>query len=133
MRQRFISVSLLLLAVNGIAIFFYQPALWGLLLLLPVILLGIFDILQRKHTVWRNFPLLGHTRWLMEDLRPKIRQYFVESDLGGAPVNRVFRTVVYQRCKKQMDTVPYGTKFDVYRVGYEWIGHFPGRQKPGRN
>lgn len=52
-----------------------------------------------------------------------IQQYLVESDLDGSPINRVFRSVVYQRSKKQMDSVPYGTKFDVYRVGYEWIGH----------
>jgi len=52
-----------------------------------------------------------------------IQQYFIESDTDGKPVNRVFRSVVYQRSKREMDTVPYGTQFDVYRVGYEWIGH----------
>jgi hypothetical protein len=59
----------------------------------------------------------------MEKLRPMVQQYFVESDVDGSPINRVFRSVVYQRAKKQMDTVPYGTRFDVYRVGYEWLGH----------
>jgi len=59
----------------------------------------------------------------MEEIRPMVQQYFVESELDGSPVNRVFRSVVYQRSKKQMDTVPYGTIFDVYRIGYEWIGH----------
>ena len=123
MRSRFILISSLLLLLNGVAISFYPSAVWILFLLIPVILLGIFDILQKKHTVWRNFPVFGHTRWLMEDIRPMVQQYFVESDLDGSPINRVFRNVVYQRSKKQMDTVPYGTKFDVYRVGYEWIGH----------
>ena len=123
MRSRFILISSLLLLLNGVAVSFYQPAIWILLLLIPFILLGTYDIVQKKHTVWRNFPVIGHTRWLMEDIRPMIQQYFVESDLDGSPINRVFRTVVYQRSKKQMDSVPYGTKFDVYRVGYEWIGH----------
>ncbi len=117
MRSRFILISSLLLLLNGVAILFYPSAVWILFLLTPVILLGIYDILQKKHTVWRNFPVFGHTRWLMEDIRPMVQQYFVESDLDGSPINRVFRNVVYQRSKKQMDTVPYGTKFDVYRVG----------------
>jgi glutamate synthase domain-containing protein 2 len=123
MRSRFILICSLLLLLNGIAVTFYQPAVWILLLIIPFILLGTYDILQKKHTVWRNYPVIGHSRWLMEAIRPMIQQYFVESDLEGSPVNRVFRSVVYQRSKKQMDTVPYGTKFDVYRVGYEWIGH----------
>ncbi len=123
MRLRFIFISSVLLMLNGIAILFYQPAVWVLLVLVPVILLGIHDILQKKHTILRNFPVIGHTRWIMETIRPMIQQYFVESDLDGSPISRVFRSVVYQRSKKQMDSVPYGTKFDVYRVGYEWIGH----------
>ncbi|MFK5949005.1 MAG: FMN-binding glutamate synthase family protein [Methylococcales bacterium] len=90
---------------------------------MPLILLGLFDTVQTKHTLWRNYPIFGHIRWLMEEMRPMIQQYFIESDLDGSPINRVFRSVVYQRSKKQMDSVPYGTKFDVYRVGYEWIAY----------
>ena len=123
MRSRFILISSLLLLLNGIVISFYPATAWSLLILLPVILLGTYDIIQIKHTLWRNYPVLGHARWIMEDIRPMVQQYFVESDLDGSPINRVFRSVVYQRSKKQMDTVPYGTKFDVYRVGYEWVGH----------
>jgi len=123
MRIRFLLISTSLLLFSGFAIFFYQAAAWLLLVIVPIILLGCYDIFQKKHTVWRNFPVMGHTRWLMEDVRPMLQQYFIESDLDGSPINRVFRTVVYQRSKKQMDSVPYGTKFDVYRVGYEWIGH----------
>ncbi len=58
---------------------------------------------------------------MMESLRPKIYQYFIESDIDGTPLNRVFRNVVYQRAQKELDTVPFGTEFDVYRVGYEWM------------
>ena len=124
MRNQFlIGVSLLLL-LTGTTAYFYPPILWVFLgLIMPIILLGCYDMIQTKHTVWRNFPVIGHTRWLMEEIRPMIQQYFIESELDGSPVNRVFRSVVYQRSKKQMDTVPYGTKFDVYRMGYEWIGH----------
>ena len=59
----------------------------------------------------------------MEDLRPKIYQYFIESDTDGTPINRVDRSVVYQRAKRQLDTTPFGTQIDIYRPGYEWINH----------
>ena len=123
MINKFLLISLLIIFLCGGIAYLYPPTLWVLVFIIPFILLGIYDIVQTKHTIWRNYPIFGHIRWLMEDMRPMIQQYFVESDLDGSPINRVFRSVVYQRSKKQMDSVPYGTKFDVYRIGYEWIAH----------
>lgn len=123
MRKTFLISNLAALAGISIIALFWSPVLWSLLLLMPVLMLGLYDMLQTKHTLWRNFPVIGRIRWLLEGIRPMIRQYFIESDTDGLPVSRVFRSVVYQRAKGEMDTVPYGTKFDVYRVGYEWIGH----------
>ena len=60
---------------------------------------------------------------MFEDLRPKIQQYFVESDTAGAPINRNERSVIYQRAKKQTDTIPFGTQLNVYAEGYEWMTH----------
>ena len=62
-------------------------------------------------------------RYVFEDFRPKIQQYFVESDTDGAPINRNDRSVIYQRAKKQIDTTPFGTQLNVYAEGYEWMGH----------
>ena len=96
-----------------------------------LILLGfiIHDKVQKKHTLWRNFPILGHGRWIAEDLRKKMIQYFVENDIDGRPINREKRSVVYQRSKEEMESVPYGTKKDLYEVGAEWINHsmFPSK------
>ena len=78
-------------------------------------------MVQERHTLRRNFPLLGRLRWLMEALRPKIYQYFVESDTDGRPINRLDRSTIYQRSKKELDTMPYGTQFNVYDEGYEWM------------
>ncbi|HNP27186.1 MAG TPA: hypothetical protein PKM20_10635, partial [Nitrosomonas sp.] len=94
-----------------------------LLLVVPLIVTGCFDMVQTKHSLRRNFPLIGRGRWLMEFARPFIRQYFIESDMDGAPINRMFRSVVYQRAKCNLDTNPYGTKIDTYRQGYEWFAH----------
>ncbi|GEM_PF-1391292 len=130
MQKQFIAKALISLITLFIIAVFWPPVLWGLLVVLPIVVLGIYDVVQTRHTIWRNFPVLG--RGLLELIRPMIRQYFIESDISGVPVNRVFRSVVYQRAKGSMDTVPYGTKFDVYRVGYEWIGHSLAAEDPGQ-
>ena len=85
--------------------------------------MGVVDMVQKRQSIKRNFPLAGRLRYVFEDLRPKIQQYFVESDTDGAPINRIDRSVIYQRAKKQLDTVPFGTQLDVYAEGYEWITH----------
>ncbi|WP_198942552.1 FMN-binding glutamate synthase family protein [Methyloprofundus sedimenti] len=78
---------------------------------------------QSRHSLRRNFPLFSRSRWIMEAIRPYIRQYFIESDIDGSPINRMFRSIVYQRAKNARETVPFGTRVDTYRTGYEWIGH----------
>src|SRR5690606_26670335 len=100
--------------------------IWALLMFLlvgPLILMGVADMVQKKQSLRRNFPLVGRLRYLFEDLRPKIQQYFVESDTDGAPINRIDRSVIYQRAKKQVDTTPFGTQLNVYAEGYEWMSH----------
>ena len=64
---------------------------------------------------------MGHFRYLLESIRPEIMQYFVETDTQGRPINRMFRSLIYQRAKDVTDTVPFGTQMDVYRSGYEWM------------
>ena len=94
MRTQFVVVSLMVLLLNGAAAMFYPPAAWFFLIIIPLILLGSYDVLQKKHTLWRNYPVIGHARWWMEGIRPMMQQYFVESDLDGSPINRVFRSKV---------------------------------------
>ncbi|MBN2702110.1 MAG: hypothetical protein JXR29_11750, partial [Methylothermaceae bacterium] len=122
MHRPFIIISLILLGVIAAIAWFWPPALWSLLVVVPLILVGVYDLFQARHSIRRNFPLIGRFRWLMEDLRPFVQQYFVESDTDGRPINRMFRSIVYQRAKNTLDTVPYGTRVDTSRVGYEWIG-----------
>jgi len=123
MRKKFIFYSIGSLLAVAVGSYFWLPAIWALLLIVPLILCGIFDMWQKSHTILRNFPVIGHGRWVMELLRPPIHQYFVESDTNGTPINRISRSVVYQRSKGLRDTVPFGTELDVYRIGYEWMDH----------
>ena len=101
----------------------WPPVLWLFVLVVPYILIGIYDITQIKRTVLRIYPVIGHIRYLFEYIRPEIQQYFVETDLNGTPIPREFRSLVYQRAKKQTDTRPFGTIIDTYKNGYEWINH----------
>lgn len=123
MRRLFLASAAAALAANALIALFYPPVLWSLVVFGPLILLGAHDALQPRHAVLRNFPLLGHFRYLFELIRPEIQQYFVESDTDGKPFSRTQRNVVYQRAKNVRDTVAFGTLEDVYRVGYEWVNH----------
>jgi glutamate synthase domain-containing protein 2 len=91
--------------------------------LILIITIWIYDLKQTQHSLWRNFPVIGRFRWILEELRPPIRQYFIESDIDGVPFDRQTRGLVYRRSKKMLSNIPFGTKQDVYKPGYEWIGH----------
>jgi glutamate synthase domain-containing protein 2 len=85
--------------------------------------LGLRDVLQTRHSVLRNYPVIGHLRFLLEFIRPEMRQYFIESDNEAAPFSRQQRSLVYQRAKGAQDKRPFGTQMDVGATGYEWINH----------
>jgi glutamate synthase domain-containing protein 2 len=97
----------------------------GALVLLFALLLGLGlrDVLQPRHSVLRNYPVIGHLRFLLEFIRPEMRQYFIESDNEAAPFSRQQRSLVYQRSKGESDKRPFGTQMDVGATGYEWINH----------
>ena len=122
-RTGFFFLSFLTLFLTGLIYLFWQPVLWSLTLTAPIILLGFYDLSQKRQTILRNFPVLGHFRYMLEAIRPEIMQYFVETDTQGRPINRMFRSLIYQRAKDVTDTVPFGTQMDVYRSGYEWMDH----------
>jgi glutamate synthase domain-containing protein 2 len=85
--------------------------------------LGIHDLVQTRHAVLRNYPLSAHIRFILEEIRPEIRQYFLESEKDGTPFSRDKRAIVYQRAKQALDKRPFGTQNDVYSSGYEWLHH----------
>ena len=84
---------------------------------------GVHDLRQTRHAILRNYPVIGHMRFLLEYIRPEMRQYFIESDAEAAPFSRAQRSLVYQRSKGDPDNRPFGTHLDVTLLGYEWINH----------
>jgi len=97
---------------------------WLALLVCAVLTgVGVHDLRQTRHAILRNYPVIGHMRFLFEFIRPEIRQYFIESDSEAAPFSRAQRSLVYQRAKGEPDNQPFGTHLDVGKQGYEWINH----------
>lgn len=88
-----------------------------------IALLGWRDLTQRRHAILRNYPIAAHLRFLLEEIRPEMRQYFFEDEKTGMPFSRDKRAVVYQRAKAVLDKRPFGTQYDVYAEGYEWLHH----------
>ncbi len=85
--------------------------------------LGIRDLTQTRHAILRNYPIVGHLRFIMESIRPEMRQYFFEAEQDGAPFPRDIRAIVYQRAKHELDKRPFGTQKNVYQPAFEWLHH----------
>ena len=100
-----------------------HDARWFLVFLLPIVLIAIYDLAQTEHTILRNFPVLGHCRFILEFISPEIQQYFIANNEDERPFNRETRTIIYQRAKDTRDTVPFGTEKDINQVGYTWVLH----------
>lgn len=101
----------------------WSPVLWFYLFVGPTSIIMIHDLVQRRHTILRNYPVVGHFRYMIEDFRHQFRQYLIESDTDGQPFSHAQRGVVYQRAKEESDVLPFGTLKNVYAEGYEWIEH----------
>lgn len=96
---------------------------WGLAIAGGIAAIGTADLLQRKSTLRRNYPVMAHFRYGLESIGPEMRQYFIESDIAETPFSRQQRALIYQRSKSVRDTRPFGTLHDVYGTDYEWINH----------
>ena len=116
-----LSVFALLLSVFSVLVFGVG---FGSLLITGLLVgVGVYDLRQTKRSILRNYPIIGHLRFILEFVRPEIRQYFIESDNEATPFSRSQRSLVYQRAKGDPDKRPFGTQLDVHADGYEWVNH----------
>ncbi|MGB7860216.1 MAG: FMN-binding glutamate synthase family protein [Acidimicrobiia bacterium] len=117
--------AMIVLALGTIPLALLVSPWWWLLeiLFVPLALLGIYDYTQQRHSILRNFPILGHFRFLIEDIGPELHQYIVESNQDGKPFNRDTRSIIYERAKGVNDKKPFGTEMDVYKEGYTYLKH----------
>ncbi|MFM9941656.1 MAG: FMN-binding glutamate synthase family protein [Hyphomicrobiaceae bacterium] len=128
-QARFILLTIAMLATLGLGLAAYQWPDWLAVIAAPLAFFGFFawlgmrDLLQTRHAILRNYPISAHLRFLLEGIRPEMRQYFFETDKDGMPFSRDKRAVVYQRAKGELDKRPFGTQYDVYQNPFEWMLH----------
>ena len=116
-------VRLSLFVFIALGVLFSPWFLLGAAVAAPLAAISVWDRIQTRHSILRNYPLLGHLRFFFESIRPEMMQYFVETDTAGRPFNRNERTVVYERAKDLLDDKPFGTELDAYSTEYEWLNH----------
>ncbi len=127
-QARFLVFTLVLLSAAALGLEFIH-GFRSLLIEIPLVVfislavVGIVDVMQTRHAILRNYPLSAHIRFILEEIRPEIRQYFLESEKDGTPFSRDKRALVYQRAKRALDKRPFGTQNDVYASGFEWLDH----------
>ena len=129
-----LSVALTIALIVALMAF---PAYWRILIAPAVIfgalaLVGVRDLLQTRHSILRNYPIIGHLRFMMEGIRPEMRQYFFEDEKDGRPFSRDKRAIVYQRAKDVLDSRPFGTVYDVYEPSFEWLTHSMAPLEPAK-
>lgn len=117
-------------AVVGLALAAAALAIWSdprwaavLIALIPLLAVGAHDVLQTRHAILRNYPIIGHIRFILEAIRPELRQYLIEDERDPVPYSREHRALIYRRAKNVLDAQPFGTVKDVDAVGYGWISH----------
>ncbi len=122
-RQMIWAAVIAYLAITLYLVIFKGYSIWILVAPLFLFFLAFADAFQTKHTLRKNYPIIGRIRYMLEEIRPELRQYFWEGELDGKPFNRRERSIVYQRAKNQKQTVSFGMQDDPNRIGYEWASH----------
>ena len=122
-------------ALFALSLYFYAAASW---LIIPTILfgalllIGLYDLVQSRHALWRNFPILARVRWIAEYMRPFFRSYIVESETEGRPFNHEDRAMVYRRAKNVTSVEPFGSHLDIDQPPYEWLAHSMAAKDPAQ-
>jgi glutamate synthase domain-containing protein 2 len=107
---------------SSLAAFSSVSILWCLI---PngLFLVGLYDLIQRRKAVLKNYPITGHFRYLLEAIRPEVRQYFIEGDHDRLPFSRSQRAMVYRRARNIRAEKSFGTLDDVYQTNHEFLSH----------
>ncbi len=123
MRDKFLSIGIILVLIAWIVAVLLGTYFWIALLLTIIYGIGVYNAFQTKHAILRNFPVLGYFRYFFESISPEMQQYFIERETDGKPFPRNQRSAVYRRAKNISDTVPFGTQLEVNQRKYEGIKH----------
>lgn len=124
--------ALAFLTLAAVALAWFTGAGWwvAVAVLLFLLLVAIHDVVQKRHSVLRNYPVLGHMRFMLEYIRPEMQQYFIERNFDGRPYDRDTRSLIYERAKGTNQEKAFGTERDVNAVGYEYLVHSTAPLEP---
>lgn len=123
MRNLFLYVGGALVALLLVFTWFYPGIIWWTAIVLVIFLVGIYNMIQERHTILRNFPVLGYFRYFFEFISPELQQYFIERNTDGKPIPRTIRSIAYQRAKNIESTVAFGTQQEINNRNYEGLRH----------
>ena len=129
MRKKFFVFGIIAFLLSIVSYIYFNTSLVLPILLFSLLLIGLFNSVQHKHAILRNFPVLGYFRYLFEMIAPEIQQYFIERTTDGKPFSRNERALAYERAKNIDATTPFGTQLDINQSSYEGIKHsiFPAK------
>ncbi len=121
----------LVTAAVVVAALLFSAGWWAAVVVVGIFaLIALYDVAQRRHSILRNYPVLGHMRFLLEKIRPEIQQYFIERNFDGRPYDRDTRSIIYERAKGIHGEKAYGTELNVNEVGYEFVLHSAAPKEP---
>ncbi|MFT6850235.1 MAG: glutamate synthase domain-containing protein 2 [Sphingobacteriales bacterium] len=123
MRNLFFFILIIGTLILGFFSFLWPAWFWAFLFWVPLCIWGLYDVFQPRHSILRNFPLLGNMRWILESIAPEIQQYFIERTTDGKPFSRNQRSLAYRRSKNVSDTTPFGTQLELNNATYEGLRH----------
>lgn len=96
---------------------------WWVWIIITLVIIAIRDIIQRRHTINHNYPIVGHFRFWLESIGPEIRQYFVANNREELPFNRIERGWVYASAKNENNYEGFGTDRDIYAPQHIFINN----------
>ncbi|PIB31553.1 glutamate synthase [Gaetbulibacter sp. 5U11] len=96
---------------------------WWLWIIIVLVIIAIRDIIQKKHTISHNFPIVGHFRYMLEKIGPELRQYLVANNREELPFNRIERGWIYASAKKENNYEGFGTDRDIYAHQHIFINN----------
>ncbi len=123
MRKQFFLYGMILFIISLFASIFLKFSIIVTAIIFVILIIGIYNSIQPKHAILRNFPVLGYFRYIFESISPEIQQYFIETTTNGKPFSRNQRSLIYQRSKNIDATTPFGTQLDLNDINYEGIKH----------
>ncbi|AZQ60878.1 FMN-binding glutamate synthase family protein [Flammeovirga pectinis] len=129
-RTTYIIVSFILFPIFILAYDYLPDQTVAITILMTLLLIGWYDVFQKKNAILRDYPIVGHFRYIFKAIAPELQQYFIERNTDGKPFNKNEISLIKSRSENQEKFHPFGTELDFYADKVQWLGHafIPGKK-----